>query len=252
MAHIESLYRYPVKGLSAESLDQLKLEIGKGVSFDRCWAIENGTEKFDPENPRFLPKRTFFQLALNEKLAQLSCQFIEKSETLVISHENTEVLRTDMNSVACGDEIEAFIADFMADDSRGNPRLVSANGHHFTDIPEKAVSLVNLASVAEISRVAGKNISPLRFRANIYVDGLKPWEEMDWVGKTIHVDGAPVFEVFAITGRCPATQVNLDTGERDVAMLDVLGDNFGHTKCGVYMKVIGDVTIKPDCSIKVL
>ena len=251
MAVIDTLYRYPVKGLSADNLTQMKIQKDKGIVFDRRWAIENGSEKFDRQNPRFFPKRTFYQLALNEKLAQLRCEFIEESQTLIISYNNEELLRTAMNKAESADVVEAFFAKFMADDSRGSPRLVSADGHHFTDIPEKAVSLVNLASVREILRVTGAEISPLRFRANIYVDGFEPWAEMDWVGKTIHVDGVPVFDVFAITGRCPATQVNLETGERDVAMLDVLSDNFGHTKCGVYMKAINDVTIKPGCTIEV-
>ncbi len=251
MAKINALYRYPVKGLSADSLAQMKLEKDKGIAFDRQWAIENGSQKFDPQRPKFLPKRTFFQLYLNGKLAQLRCQFDESSQTLVIIHEGEELLRVAMNSAESADMIETFFANFMEEDSRGKPRLVSADGHYFTDISQKAVSLINLASVDEISKAAGQEISPLRFRGNIYVEGFEPWAEMDWVGKTVSIDGQPLFEVFAITGRCPATQVNLETGERDVSMLGVLSDNFGHTKCGVYMRVINNGLIRPGGNITV-
>ena len=251
MTKIDSLFRYPFKGLSGQKMEQMKLEKGKAIAFDRHWAIENGSHRFDPQNPKFLPKRTFFQLSLDGRLAQLRCRFIEETQTLVIDHEGREVLRVAMDSKESRDMIEAFYADFMAEESRGKPRLVSADGHHFTDIPQKAVSLINLASVNEISQAAGQEISPLRFRGNIYIDGFAPWAEMDWVDKTININGKPVFEVFAVTGRCPATQVNLQTGERDVSMLDVLSNTFGHTKCGVYMKTINDAILRPGDRITV-
>jgi len=241
---IAAIYRYPVKGLSAENLSQAEVQKDQGLAFDRSWALENGTQDFDRQNPRFLPKRRFLQLAQNPKLAQLRCQFDESGKTLSIVHNDKQLVCADMTSSEGADAIEQCIAGFMDSDLNGPPRLVSASGHHFSDIPQAAVSLINMASVREISQAAGTEISPLRFRGNIYIDGLEPWAEMDWQDKTISVNGKPVFEVFALTGRCPATQVNLQTGERDVAMLEVLGDAFGHTKCGVYMKAISNVTIK--------
>jgi len=242
--NISSIYRYPVKGLSPDNLSQALLQKNQGLAFDRFWAIENGAHDFDPDNPRFFPKRRFLQLAQNPKLAQLRCRFDEDSQTLTILHNKKQLVSAHMASPQGISAIEQCIADFMENDMAGAPRLVSASGHHFSDIPQKAVSLINLASVREISAAVGKKISPLRFRGNIYIDGIEPWAEMDWQGKTLNIDGKPIFEVFDITGRCPATKVNLHSGERDVEMLDVLNNNFGHTKCGVYMKTISDGLIK--------
>jgi len=250
MAEIETLYRYPVKGLSAQPLSQIDIKPGAGFTFDRFWAIENGSRDFDPENPRFFPKRRFLQLAQNPELAQLQCRFDETSKSLAIARDGVELVCGEMTDAAGVAAIEQCIAGFMTDLS-GAPRLVSAEGHHFSDIPQKAVSLINLASVNEISKAAGREVSPLRFRGNIYVAGLEPWEEMNWLDKTIAIDGKPLFEVFDITGRCPATKVNLETGERDIEMLDLLSDNFGHTKCGVYLKVIDDGMIKSGDTLKV-
>ncbi len=79
--------------------------------------------------------------------------------------------------------IEQFIAGFMGKELRGAPRVVSAPGHSFSDVADKCVSIINLASMREIKRVAGQPVDALRFRGNIHVDGLAPWAEFDHVDR---------------------------------------------------------------------
>jgi GntR family transcriptional regulator / MocR family aminotransferase len=79
-------------------------------------------------------------------------------------------------------------------------------------------------------------IDPLRFRANIYVDGAKPWEEFDWVGSEIRIGGT-VFSVDRKNGRCGATNVNPATGRRDLDIPSSLRAAFGHKNLGVYLIV---------------
>jgi uncharacterized protein len=62
MSNVQSLYRYPVKGLTPETLQTVELTPGQTVPFDRVYAIENGPGRFDPENPRHLPKISFLML----------------------------------------------------------------------------------------------------------------------------------------------------------------------------------------------
>ncbi len=57
---VESLYRYPVKGLTPENLSTVSVEAGSCVPFDRAYAIENGRGRFDPLQPKHLPKISFF------------------------------------------------------------------------------------------------------------------------------------------------------------------------------------------------
>src|SRR6266404_8294990 len=78
----------------------------------------------------------------------------------------------------------------------------------------RAVSLINLASVRALEEKIGMTLNPLRFRGNIYVSGLEPWQELDWIDKEfqigrIHVRG------LARTPRCAAVNVNPDTAIRD-------------------------------------
>jgi uncharacterized protein YcbX len=56
MARIQAIYRYPVKGLSAEPLPRTALTTGATVPGDRLYAIENGPSGFDPATPSYLAK----------------------------------------------------------------------------------------------------------------------------------------------------------------------------------------------------
>ena len=66
---------------------------------------------------------------------------------------------------------------------------------------------------------------------------------MSWVGKEIAI-GDVRLEVVEITGRCAATEVNPDSGERDLHMLKILQQGFGHTQCGIYARVTAGGAIK--------
>ncbi len=68
---ITAIYRYPVKGLSAEKLDRVALTPGECLPHDRRFAIALGSTLFDPERPEWLSKIHFIMLMRDEKLAQL-------------------------------------------------------------------------------------------------------------------------------------------------------------------------------------
>jgi GntR family transcriptional regulator / MocR family aminotransferase len=82
----------------------------------------------------------------------------------------------------------------------------------------------------------GVTIDPLRFRANIYIDSAKPWEEFDWIGRDIRIGGT-TFVVDRKNGRCGATNVNPTTGDRDLDIPSSLRLAFGHKNLGVYLVV---------------
>ena len=94
-------------------------------------------------------------------------------------------------------------------------------------------------------------IDPLRFRANLYIDGARPWEEFDWVGRDIRIGGV-TFSVDRKNGRCGATNVNPVTGQRDLDIPGSLRTAFGHKNLGVYLiareggaVAIGDAVAAP-------
>jgi hypothetical protein len=71
MATLERISRYPVKGLSAESLPEIKLTSGRGVPNDRAFALALADTEFDEDNPRPIPKTKFAVLARFARLAEL-------------------------------------------------------------------------------------------------------------------------------------------------------------------------------------
>ena len=85
MAKIQSIYRYPIKGLTPEPLARALLTPGQTVPGDRLYAIENGPSGFDPAAPSYLSKTHFLMLMKNERLANLHARFDQDSHTLTIT-----------------------------------------------------------------------------------------------------------------------------------------------------------------------
>ena len=57
--------------------------------------------------------------------------------------------------------------------------MLASPGHSFSDVARKVVSIINLASVRAIENMVGTPVHPLRFRANLYVEGWPAWQEFE-------------------------------------------------------------------------
>jgi uncharacterized protein YcbX len=248
MATVESIYRYPVKGLSPESLDGVRLEVGATLPADRMYAIENGPSGFDPAAPKYFPKTQFLMLMRNERLAALDTRYDDATHTLVIDGEGRELARGDLSTKEGRLAIEAFFRRYMPNELRGPPKVLSTPGHSFSDVAAKVVSIINLASVQAIEDVVGAPVHPLRFRGNLYVEGWPAWHEFSLVGSEIAIGGARLKVVKRIV-RCAATDVDPDTGIRDLAIPATLMRTFDHADCGVYAQVIEGGEIAPGDTI---
>ncbi|HVV80334.1 MAG TPA: MOSC domain-containing protein [Pseudolabrys sp.] len=242
-AVIDAIYRYPVKGLSAQPLARTTLAPGKTLPADRLYAIENGPTGFDPAAPEYFPKIRFLMLMRNERLAALHTDYDEANHTLTIAHDSRE-FRADLRTKEGRLAVEAFFRRYMPDELRGPPKVLYGDTHSFSDVAKKVVSFINLASVAELEGALGAPVDPVRFRGNIYVRGWPAWREFDLIDKEIRI-GAARLKVFKRIKRCAATEVDPSTGARDLAVVKGLMDNFGHTDCGIYAEVIAGGEIAP-------
>jgi len=242
------LFRYPIKGLSPEPIDRLELVQGQGMAFDRSFALALGTTQFDPARPQPLAKTDFLMLARNEALARLQTQFDPATRRLVIRLAGYTVAEGVLDDPAGKTAIEDFFTAFMGEATCGRVRVVSSPGHRFTDVgaPVPAfmncVSLINLASLRAVETAMGRRLDPLRFRANIYIDGPSAWAEFDWMDAAVTVGGVPC-QVVRRTRRCPATNVDPSTANRDADVPKALRETFGHADLGVYLQVVGSGTI---------
>ena len=250
LASISALYRYPVKGLSGEALASVRLPEGATLPHDRAYAIENGPGPFDPEAPAHLPKIHFVMLMRNEQLAALKTRFEDETHTLTIAHNGIEMTRGDLRTTKGRTAVEDFISRYMGPSLRGAPRVVASPGHSFSDVAAKCLHIVNLESVRALETALGARINPLRFRPNVLISGWPAWSELDLVGQSLKA-GEATLNVFKRTERCAATNVDPDTGARDLKIPSFLSRNLGHTDFGVYARVIGSGQLKLSDTITV-
>lgn len=234
---VAALARYPVKGLSAEPLAEAVLTAGDYFPGDRIFAIENGPSGFDPADPRWAPKIRYVMLMRDERLAEFQTRYDDATTTLIVSQDGEEATRGDLSTPEGRAEIAAFFALLRRDDMHGPAKVLAAPaGHRFTDSTKGFVSLINRASLDDLARLTGRAVDPRRMRGNILVDGLKPWEEFDLVGKTLAV-GAARLVVTKPIQRCAATNVDPATARRDMEIPHMLLERLGHMDCGVYARV---------------
>src|SRR5476651_605406 len=240
---IDAIYRYPVKGLSPDPLARTQLTARSTLPCDRLYAIENGRSGFDPAAPAYFPKIRFLMLMRNARLAELRTSFDEATHTLAITAERREQARGDLRTPQGRTAIEHFFAEFCGPELHGPPKILHAPGHSFSDVARKVVSIINLASVAAIENAAGAPVHPLRFRANLYVDGWPAWHEFDVLGREIAIGSRARLKIVKRIVRCAATEVDPDTGIRDLPIPQTLLQNFGHMDCGIYGEVVAGAPI---------
>ena len=235
---IASIHRYPVKGFTPERVDSAVLEPGRPFPCDRLYAVENGPSGFDPLNPAFTPKQKFTVLAAIPDVARARTAYDEASGVLTAKAPGLPDFAASLADGAGRAAFAAWLGDLIADDVRGPLRVLEGPGaHRFTDHPQGQVSIINLASLRELERCVGQPVDPLRFRANLYVDGWPAWAEADWDGRDLTL-GAVRARVFKSIVRCAATHVNPATAERDLEVVRALHENFGHMNLGIYVHVV--------------
>ncbi len=241
---VEQLYRYPVKGLSAEALESVALTPGQCLPHDRRFALAQGDSPFNPAAPAWASKRHFGCLAANASLAQLRTAFDPNSGLLALHGPNGTSLLAETDTLEGQAAIAAFLTSHLGTEARGTPRFLEAPGHNFTDVAPKCVSIIGLASLHALEQAASVSLAPLRFRANVYVSGGRPWAEFDWLGQDIQL-GSARLRVFKRIVRCPATAVNPTTAQRDIDTPALLRQHFGHADLGVYAEVLeaGEVAV---------
>ena len=233
---VEHLYRYPVKGLTPEALDEIAVEAGQCIPHDRRFALAQGDAPFDPSQPEFLPKQNFACMMAHPSVVLIRAGFDAHDRALSLAAPGHPPMIADPTTPTGRAALGAWLTAFLGPEARDTPIFHDVPGHNFTDQVKKGISLINLASLHDFEKKIGRRLDPLRFRANVYFSGLPAWQEFSWIGQDVLL-GSARLNVFKVTVRCPATKVNLETGERDCDVPALLFEHYGHRDLGVHAEV---------------
>lgn len=253
---IKELTRFPVKGLSGQSLQSVQLECGLGFPCDRKYGFARPGSGFDSNNPKPLPKTKFYMLARDASLVLLHSGYDDATGilSLVAPDDSAEFdITRDDGKLAASQFIKAYLS--LPDDE--TPTLYEASPHRFTDVSVvstemmNAVSIINLDSVKAFSNAIKQEVDARRFRGNIHLSGLPPFSELDMMEQTIAV-GTAQLKIVAPTKRCPATEVDLASGERNIKTPKLLQQHYDHMYMGVYAEVVESGVIKPGDEVELL
>jgi len=240
---IAHLFHYPIKGLSAESMMCATLAAGRAFPGDRRFALRHAASAFDAAQPTWQRKREFAMLAHTAELAKLNTSLDVATGALCVSTSGSAIfignISTDAGRCGAQNAISAVI-----NDSRGSLQLVDAGEIALTDSNKPYLSIINLAALKDMADKIGQPVDVARFRGNIIIDGLAPWAEFEWVGKTICIGSAELTVTKRIE-RCAATTVNPATAARDLDVPSLLRQHYGHVDCGVFAEVVagGEVCV---------
>jgi uncharacterized protein YcbX len=237
MPRIAEIYRYPVKGLSAEPMERVSIGVGKVIPYDRAYALENGPSTFDPDDPKWTTKNAFLMLMRHERLALLHTAFDTETHTLTIRRDGVVLAQGCLDQEEGKRAIEAFFSEFSAEDLRGPLKILNVPGFSFQDTSTgMVVSVINLASVRDLGEKIGAFVHPLRFRANLYVEDLPAWEEYSWIGRAVTIGSMRLVGSKRID-RCAAVNVDPVTAARDFNLPRKLMQIYDSVDCGIYLKV---------------
>jgi uncharacterized protein len=233
MPHVVALYRYPVKGFTPEACDNLTVLDQGRIAGDRVLGIRFAdTEAADEAWSR---KSGMVALINTPGLACLNVRFDQESFRLHISLGTSVLFDESLHSQGrkrLAEVLAGYVAKLdvnpLTDHPERSPLRVIGDGHspRYHDEPAGRITLHGRGSLEAVQAAVENEVSELRFRSNIAIDGLAAWEEQSWVGRKIRI-GAVKFDVVKPKTRCLAIHANPTTGQRDLPILTTLTRKLG-------------------------
>jgi hypothetical protein len=221
MGEVAEVWRYPVKSMGGERVGAC-LITHKGLEGDRRWALVDGVANRAGK---------LLSIRQDERLMTYRARLADDGVEVVAP--GGERRRLDDHLVAA-----------LAAQTARPLTLRDLAGANFDDSP---VLVVNLASVAAFGLEAGFPIDHRRFRANLYLEGLEPEQELRWVGRRIRAGDAEL-EVIKRCDRCVVITRDPDTTVTTPELLRILTKT--HETCmGLYCAVVraGHVAVGDPC-----
>lgn len=247
LAHI---CRHPIKSAGYEEIARTRLEPGRTLPFDRAWAVAHEGAGLGDAPQGWEPKQKFLRGWAEGALMAIRARFDEATRVVTLSHPMRPELTARLPDE--GDAVVEWLRPLWPERRPELTRLVArADGGALTDMPDPYVSILSLTANRILGRRLGQELSIHRWRGNLWLEGLAPWEEFDLIGQEIEIGAARLKVVERIT-RCRATCANPATGRLDADTLGALEAGYDHQDFGVYALVTQPGEIAPGDPVRVL
>ena len=236
MMKVAELYRYPVKSLSPERVQELTITDDGKVLGDRAFAFRFAS--VNPDDPtQWLPKTNYASLQHIPELATLQSAFDTETSLLTITAPVSGMSvtgnpRIPSERAAFSEMLSEWHTGTESYARSGSSRkhsgfvLVgdgSLETHQYHDTKEGRTTLHSQSSVQELAKALElESLSGTRFRSNIVIEGCEAWEEFGWSNCRIQIGDDVVMKVLKPVKRCLATHANPESGVRDVDILNTL------------------------------
>lgn len=248
-ARLASIQRHPLKSHGREELAGVTLAQGAALPWDRRWAVAHEAARIN--DGAWAECQNFSRGSKAPALMAIDAALDEATGTLTLTHPDRPALRFRPADPADTTRFLDWVRPLSPPDRAQPARIYSAADFAMTDTDYQSVSLLSLTSNADLGARMGVELSPRRWRGNLWLDGLAPWAERDWIGRTVKVgDAVLVIEEHIV--RCLATTANPATGQRDADTLGALKALHGAQEFGVYAKVVKGGTIRAGDPVEVL
>jgi hypothetical protein len=241
---VTNLWRHPIKSHGREAVQTVTLNPGQTMPGDRVWAVAHEASKTD--GTEWAPCANFSRGAKAPSLMAISAR--TEGDTVTLTHPERPELHFQPDTQQ--DAFLDWVKPLMPADRAASARIVRVPGRGMTDSDFPSISLCNMATHRAVEQKLGQELSPVRWRGNIWFDGLPLWEEFEWLGREVQI-GQAVLHVRERITRCLATTANPDTGARDADTLAAL-NTWDHQDFGVYAEVIRGGEVKTGDKVQLL
>ena len=248
-ATISSINYCPVKSVSFQTIEKCEIRKNTGIIGDRIFAFAKDLDldqaKLFEKSPDERKGKWNKILTLKNSPVLNKYNFLFNGEKLTLTLKNKEILTIDINEL---DERQAISNKISELENSLKQPIVLMNNKEFpffdTSISKKvdfvnSVSLLNIQSINDFQKKIDKKIETSIFRGNICIDGIKPWKEREWIGKTIKINGVS-FKVEKNIPRCVAINLKPHTDDNSFNLLQLLKKTYNHFEMGIYLTALDD------------
>ena len=258
---ISSINYCPVKSVSFQTLEKCEIKKDIGIIGDRIFAFAKDLDidkaQLFEKSPEERKGKWNKVLTLKNSPVLNKYNFLYKENNLTLIFKDKEILTIDINELSERQLLSNKIKEL--ENSLKEPIVLMKNEEFpffDTSISNKvdfinSVSLINIQSINDFQKKIDKKVEISRFRGNICIDGIKPWKEREWIGKTIKINNIS-FKVEKNIPRCVAINLKPTTDDNSLNLLQSLKKNYNHFEMGIYLTVLDDGEINLGDKVKII